>query len=112
MKVRKQEPRKDINFGYESVERGGREIRSKNQATAEAISSAVKEVHRFYASTVCSNNERVIYFHPNGQKQMILKRFKDGKEVTLDYFRGIVIKAAEDHGVSFEHVLKVGGWLC
>ena len=111
MKVRKKEPKKDMILGYESVERGGRKSRSSNETTAQAISSAVIEVNKFYASTACKK-ERVNYFHPNGQKQMILKRFKDGKEVTFDYFRSVILKASEDRGINFEHVLKVGGWLC
>ena len=112
MKELAKQYKKQPIIGYTCADYGDNIISSPNKTRANLIETAVIEVNKFYESTVSSKNERTMYFHPNGQSQMILKRFKDGKEVTLEYLRGLVIKAAEDRGVNFEQVLKVGGWSC
>ena len=104
MKELAKQYKKQPVIGYTCSDYGDNIVHSPNKTRAMLVEKAVVEVNKFYESTLCSNTERVKYFHPNGQSQMILKRFKDGKEVTLEYFRGLVIKASEDRGLNFEHV--------
>ena len=104
--------KKDNIMGYEAREPYDKSITSEAMRKAILLEEAIREVNAFRSTTTADNKQRVRYIHPDGRAQMVFKRFKDGKEVTLEYLRGIVIKAAEDRGISFKQVLKVGGWIC
>lgn len=100
-------------FGYEPCAHMTLKRDSPKKVLAKKIESTIDSINAFYASTTAVNSGKMQYITtPQGHKKRYYRRFKDGKEVTKEHIRSVILKECEDRCLPFEHILKIGGWTC